>query len=117
MGEPGVAQSGRKIEGADHLRAADAGLARGARVAIGHIGGRFLAVDVQALDVGAAFHLGECGAHDGRHVEDVRDLIALEHVGDALRAGHFAVVADLHGRGFLTLFSLMFREGGASIVL
>jgi hypothetical protein len=33
-------------------------------------------------------------------MKDVRDAIALEHVGEALRPGHFAVVADLHGRSF-----------------
>jgi hypothetical protein len=26
----------------------------------------------------------------------MRDAVALEHVGEALRPGHFAVVADLH---------------------
>ena len=96
MREPGVAQAGGEIERADHLRHADAGLARGARVAVGHIGGGLLAVHVQPLDVGAAFHLGEGGAQHRRHMKDVGDAVALEHVGEALRAGHFAIVPEHH---------------------
>src|SRR6185437_9454204 len=57
----------------------------------------FLAVHMQALDVGALLHLGIGGAQHGRHMKYVRDAVALEHVGEALRAGHFlAVVSDLH---------------------
>ena len=96
MGEPGVAQAGGEIERADHLRHADARLARGARIAVRHIGGGLLAVHVQPLDLGAPLHLGIGGAQHGGHVENVGDAVALEHVGEALRPGHFAVVADLH---------------------
>jgi hypothetical protein len=30
-------------------------------------------------------------------VKDVGDAIAFEHVGEALRPGHSAIVAELHG--------------------
>ncbi len=69
MGEPGVAQPGREIERADHLRHADAGLAGGARIAVRHVGGGFLAMHMQALDVGAPLHLREGAAQHGRHHE------------------------------------------------
>ena len=95
MREPGVAQAGREIERADHLRHADAGLAGGARIAVRHIGGRLLAVHMQPLDLGATLHLGEGGAQHGRDMENVGDAIALEHVGEALRPGHFAIVPEL----------------------
>jgi len=36
-------------------------------------------------------------------VEHVGDAVALEHVGEALRPGHFAVVADLHGLSYLAV--------------
>ena len=48
MRQPRVAQAGGEIERADDLRHADAGLAGGARIAVGHIGGGFLAVAVDA---------------------------------------------------------------------
>jgi hypothetical protein len=98
MGEPGVAQPGREVERADHLRHADAGLAGGARIAVRHVGGGFLAMHMQPLDVGAPLHLRIGGAQHGRHVKHMGDAVALEHVGEALGAGHFlAVVSDLHG--------------------
>ncbi len=95
MREPGVAQPGREVERADHLRHADAGLSRGARVAVRHVGGGFLAVHVQPLDVGAALHLDEASPQHRRYVEHVGDAVALEHVRHALGAEHFfAVVAE-----------------------
>ena len=96
MGEPGVAQAGGEIERADHLRHADARLARSARIAVRHIGGGLLAVHMQPLDVGAPLHLRIGRAQHGGDVEHVSDAVALEHVGEALRPGHFAVVAEPH---------------------
>ena len=93
MGEPGVAQAGREVERADHLRHADAGLAGRARIAVRHVGGGLLAVHVQALDVGAALHLDERAAQHGRHVKHVGDAVALEHVGEAFRPGHSSIVS------------------------
>src|ERR1700719_268275 len=60
------------------------------------------AMHMQPLDLGAPLHLGVSGAQHGGHVEHMGDAIALEHVGEALRPGHFAVVADLHVLVFLT---------------
>ena len=94
--EPGVAQSGSEIEGADHLRGADTGLARRAGIAVGHVGRGLLAVDMQALDVGAPLHHGEGLAQHRRHMEDVGDAVALEHVGEAFRPAHFSIVSE-HG--------------------
>ena len=95
MREPGVAQAGREIERADHLRHADAGLARGARIAVGHVGGGLLAVGVDARDA-------RCGSPSRRRcvrstagtMEHVGDAVFLEHVGEAFGAGHFAIVAE-----------------------
>src|SRR5262249_29866475 len=56
--QPSVAQAGREIERADHLRRADAGLARCARIAVRHIGGGLFAMDVKTLDIWATFHPG-----------------------------------------------------------
>ena len=98
MGEPGIAQPGGEIERADHLGHADAGLAGGAGIAVGHVGGGFLAMDVQALDVGAALHLDEAAAQHGRNVKDMGDAVALEHVGHALGAEHFLAVMSKHDR-------------------
>ena len=80
-GHVAVAQAGGEIGGADHLRHADAGLAAGARIAVGHVGGRFLAVHHDPADR-QVFHLGERLEHEGRHEEDVRDLVALHHLGE-----------------------------------
>src|SRR6266566_4251270 len=70
-----VAQARGEIERADHLGHADPRPARGARVAVGHVGGGFFAVGVDALDLRAALHLGEGPAQYGG-----------EHVGEALGA-------------------------------
>src|SRR5215203_3282948 len=94
MREPGVAQSSGKIERADHLRHTDAGFPGRACVSVGHVGSGFLTVHMQPLNVGAAFHNGESFAQHRRDVKNVRDAIALEHVGKAFCAGHFAVVAE-----------------------
>ncbi len=96
MREPGVAQPGREIERADHLRGADAGLAGRARVAVRHVGRGLLAVHVQPLDVGAGLHHGEGLAQHRRHVEHVGDAVALEHVGEAFRPAHFSIVSEHH---------------------
>ena len=97
MRQPGVAQAGGEIERADHLRHADAGLARRARVAVGHVGGGFLAVGMDARDRGAPLHLDEGAPQHRRHHEHVGDAVFLEHVGEAFGAGHFAIVAKHHG--------------------
>jgi hypothetical protein len=70
------------------------GLAGGARIAVRHVGGGFLAVTVDALDRGAPLHLGERPPQHRRHHEDVRDAVAFEHVGEAFRPGHFSVVSE-----------------------
>src|SRR6266699_2702488 len=63
-----VAQARGEIERADHLGHADPRPARGARVAVGHVGGGFFAVGVDALDLRAALHVGEAlGARDSCH--------------------------------------------------
>ena len=111
MGEPRIAQAGREIERADHLRHADAGLAGGARIAVGHVGGGFLAMHVQALDVGAALHLDEAAAQHGRHVKHVGDAVVPEHVGDALGAEHFSAVMSKHV-GSLSFFELGAERAG-----
>ena len=94
MGEPGVAQAGGEIERADHLRHADAGLAGGAGVAVGHIGRRRLAVHMQPLDLGARLHHREGLPQDRRDVKHMRHAVGLEHVGHAFRAEHFPVVSE-----------------------
>jgi hypothetical protein len=92
-----VAQAGGEVGGADHLRHTHAGLAAGAGIAVGHVGGGLLAVHHHAAD-GPVFHLGECLEHERRNEEDVRDLVALHHLGKQLRTCHF-------GHGRLTFFS------------
>jgi hypothetical protein len=49
---------------------------------------------MQALDLGAALHLSECGAQHRGHVKDMRDAVALEHVGEALRPSHSAIMSE-----------------------
>ena len=96
MGEPGIAQAGGEVERADHLRHADAGLAGGAGIAVGHVGGGFLAMYMQPLDVGAALHLGKAAAQHGRDVEHMGDAVALEHVRQAFGAEHFFAIVSEH---------------------
>jgi hypothetical protein len=94
MREPGVAQAGREVQRADHLGHADARFAASARVAVRHVGGGFLAMGMDSLDLGAPLHLGEGAPQHRRHHEHMGDAVALEHVGEALRPGHFAVVSE-----------------------
>ena len=89
-----VAQAGGEIERADDLRHADAGLARRARIAVGHVGGRFLAVAMDARDLGAPLHFGEGAPENGRHHEDMRDAVACQHVGKHFGADALGVVSD-----------------------
>jgi hypothetical protein len=100
MGEPGVAQAGREVERTDHLRHADAWLAGRACVAVRHVGGGFLAMHVQPLDVGAALHLHKAAAQHRRHVEYVGDAVALEHVGHALGPEHLLAIMSKHDGSF-----------------
>ena len=83
-----VAQAGGEIERADHLGHADAGLGRSAGVAVGHVGGGFLAVGVDAFNGGAPLHLRERAPQNRRHHEHVADAVAFKHVGETLGAGH-----------------------------
>jgi hypothetical protein len=99
MREPSVAQPGRQVERADHLRRADAGFAGRACVAVGHVGGSLLAVHVQALDVGTPLHHGHAFAQHRRHVEHVRYAVTLEHLGEAFRPAHSPVMPE-HGEPF-----------------
>ena len=100
MRQPGIAQSGREVQRADHLRHADAGFAGCARVAVSHVGGGRLRVHVQPLDLRARLHLRERLAQHRRHHEDVRNLICFEHIGEAFSAAHNAVVGGAgHGEG------------------
>ena len=94
MREVRVAQAGGEIERADHLRHADAGLAGGARVAVGHVGGGFLAVAMHARDLGAPLHLGEGPPQHRRHHEHVGDAVARQHVGENFGADALGVVPD-----------------------
>ena len=94
MREPGIAQAGGEVKGADHLRRADAGLAGSARVAIGHVGSGLLPVYVQSLDLGAAFHNGKGFAQHGRHVKHVGDAVTIQHVSKAFRPAHSSVVPE-----------------------
>ncbi len=94
--QPGVAQAGREIERADHLRHAHARLAGGAGIAIGHIGRGLLAMGVDAGDLGAALHLGEGPPQHRRHHEDMGDAIARQHVGEHLGTGALLIVAQHH---------------------
>src|SRR5215475_8439830 len=99
MREPGVAQAGGEIECTDHLRRADAGLAGSARVAVGHVGRRLLAMHVQALDAGARLHHREGLAQNRRHVEHVSDAVALEHIGKvAVITGAAAGIGQAYAR-------------------
>ena len=94
MRQIGVAQAGGEIERADHLRHADAGLAGGARIAVGHVGGGLLAVTMHARDLGAPLHLGEGAPQHRRHHEHVRHAIARQHVGEHFGADAFGIVAQ-----------------------
>ena len=96
MREIRVAQTRREIERTDHLRHADAGLARRARIAVGHVGGRFLAMTMDARDLGPALHFREGPAQNGRHHEDVCDAVARQHVGKHFGADAPRVVSDRH---------------------
>ena len=96
MGEPGIAQAGRQIERADHLRHADAGPSRCARIAVRHIGGGFLPMGMDARDGASPLQLRKGAAQDSRHHEQMGDPIALEHLGQAFGPGHFPIVSE-HG--------------------
>ena len=95
MRQVSVAQARGEIEGADHLRHADAGFAGSARVAVGHVGGGFLAVAMHARNFGAPLHLGEGAPQHRRHHEDVGDAIARQHVGKHFGAGALGIVSDI----------------------
>ena len=86
-GEERLAQASRQVEGADSLRAADARPAARARVTVGHVDGRLLTVRGDRGDLRVqALQLGEGPAHDGGHHEQVRDAVAVQHLGDRGRA-------------------------------
>ena len=93
VGEVGVPQARGQIERADHLRHADARLAGGAGVAVRHVGGGLFPMGMDTRDRGPPFHLGECAAQHGRHHEHVGDAVGGEHLGEALRPAHAAVVS------------------------
>ena len=65
-----------------------------ARIAVGHVRSGLFPVDVQALDVGAAFHHRKRLAQHGRDVKHVRHPVTLEHIREAFRPAHSSVVAE-----------------------
>ena len=94
MREEGIAQTGGEIERADHLRHADAGLARRPRIAVGHIGCGFFTVTVHARDLGAALHFGKGSPQHRRHHEDVGDAVTRQHLGKNFGADAFRIVSN-----------------------
>lgn len=85
VGEPGVTLAGGEVEGADHLSHADARAAGGARIAVGHVRGGLLRVHLDASDPGPSLDLDQGPPQDRRHHEQVRDAVALQHLGQNFR--------------------------------
>ena len=86
-GQEGVLQAGRQVGGPDRLGHHQRRAAADTRVAVGHVGGRLLAV---GLDGGHAHlaHLQDGRWHDVGHVEDVREAVAVDGLRDEAGAGH-----------------------------
>ena len=79
--------SWREVGGAHGLGHADAGLAGGAGVAVGHVGRGLLAVSDDPLDADQV-HLGQRPPQNRRHQEDVGNAVGLESIGHEFRASH-----------------------------
>ena len=116
MGEPCIAQSGREVERADHLRHTDAGLAGNARIAVSHIGRRLFAVGMDALDGAAPLHLDKGPPQHRRHHEHMRDAVAVEHLGETFRTGHFSVVSEHDGPRSYFIASGLVGEPTAPVI-
>ena len=87
VGQVRVAQTRRKVERAHRLGHADPGPARHPGEAVGHVGGRFLAVRPYAVGPEPLqFHHG--APQDRRDHEYVRHPVAVEHLGKRPGAGH-----------------------------
>ena len=99
----GVLQPGGQVGGAHRLRHADARLAGGPGVAVGHVGRSLFAVGDDPLDADEV-HLGQRPPQDGRHEEDVGNPVGLESVCHELSTSH------TRHRSFLILTSPSGRE-------
>ena len=83
----GVLQPGSQVGRAHGLGHADAGLARGAGVTVGHVSGGLFPVGDYALDA-YQVHFGQRAPKYRRHQEDVGNAVGLEHVGHEFSASH-----------------------------
>ena len=84
--EPGVLQSGGKVGGADRLREAHRRLAGDARVTVGHVGHRLLAVAQHALYAQRA-KFDQRAAHHGIDEEHVRGTVGGQAARQPFGAG------------------------------
>ena len=83
----GVLQSGGKVGCAHRLRHADAGLAGGAGVAVGHVRGGLLPMGDDPLDADEV-HLGQRSSQDSRYEEYMGHSVGLEGIGHEFCASH-----------------------------
>ena len=86
-GQARVLQTGGQVGGPDRLGHHQRRAAADARVGIGHVGGRLLAVRLDGGDAQLA-HLEDGGGHDVGHVEDVSEAVSVDGLGDEAGAGH-----------------------------
>ena len=87
VGQVCVTQPGRQVERTHRLGHAHAGPARHPRVAVGHVGGRFLAMRLDALHPELLqFH--HSAPQDRRDHEDVGHPVPDKHFGERLCTGH-----------------------------
>ena len=88
MSQVSVAQPGGEVHRPDHLSAAHPGPPRRSRIAVGHVGGGFLAMHVEPLDAGEFFHRGHGPAEYRGHHEEVRYSVVSQHACERFRACH-----------------------------
>ncbi len=98
-GQARVLQTGGEVGGPDRLGHHQRRAAADARVGIGHVGGRLLAVRLDGGDAQLA-HLEDGGGHDVGHVEDVSEAVSVDGLGDEAGAGqpgHCSVIGPAAG--------------------
>src|SRR5262249_22056508 len=87
-GQARVTETRREVARANHLGQTDPWPRRSARVAVGHVRGRFFAVGQNACDRRLTLHPDKGLAKDRRNEEDVCCAVSVKRPREILRTGH-----------------------------
>ena len=114
VGQVRVSEAGGQVECPHRLGHAHSRAACHPGVTVGHVRGRLLAVGVDAPHA-EPLELHERTPQDGRHHEDVRDAVPVEHFGENAGTGNHR--GDVSGSGSAPAVGCAYRPGADRVFM